>query len=207
MALLSVAVIGGAIGFHYHAFRNRGFVPAPTSMEPSELERVLTGTRLTDAVREAVRGAAFSCIAVLGVAVEGADHLPFPADPAEQARELYASLREVDARGYALVIVPLPPPEGLGLAVADRLTARPREPSSHGGLFAGTDDEDEVATRRVHSGDVRRGAAGVARTPARTERAHRVAPRRHARSEAPRRVRTNALEVRVGVDGVQVGRA
>ncbi len=38
------------------------------------------------------------------------------------ARSLYATLRELDEEGVELVVVALPEPEGLGLAIADRLT-------------------------------------------------------------------------------------
>lgn len=51
-----------------------------------------------------------------------------PADPAGFARALYARLREVDIAGYDVVVVELPPEEGLGVAVMDRLAraAAPR---------------------------------------------------------------------------------
>ncbi|WP_260739806.1 L-threonylcarbamoyladenylate synthase [Tunturiibacter lichenicola] len=42
-------------------------------------------------------------------------------DPASLARSLFAGLRELDSRGVATIICPLPKPEGLGLAVRDRL--------------------------------------------------------------------------------------
>jgi L-threonylcarbamoyladenylate synthase len=53
-----------------------------------------------------------------------------PADPAAAAPLLYARLREADAAGAALILVSLPHPEGLGLAVRDRLhrAAAPRPP-------------------------------------------------------------------------------
>jgi L-threonylcarbamoyladenylate synthase len=47
--------------------------------------------------------------------------LRLPEDPEEAARALYASLREADARGAEAVVVAVPPEEGLGLAIADRL--------------------------------------------------------------------------------------
>jgi L-threonylcarbamoyladenylate synthase len=51
-----------------------------------------------------------------------------PAGPEEAARVLYARLREADAGGASLIVVSLPHPEGLGLAVRDRLrrAAAPR---------------------------------------------------------------------------------
>jgi L-threonylcarbamoyladenylate synthase len=49
-------------------------------------------------------------------------------DLARYARELYARLRDADARGVGTVIAVLPPPLGLGHAIRDRLTkaAAPR---------------------------------------------------------------------------------
>jgi L-threonylcarbamoyladenylate synthase len=49
-------------------------------------------------------------------------------DPGRYARELYARLREADARGVQTVIAVLPSAEGLGHAIRDRLTkaAAPR---------------------------------------------------------------------------------
>jgi len=41
--------------------------------------------------------------------------------PEELARNLYAGLRELDARGCAAILCPLPPPDGIGAAVRDRL--------------------------------------------------------------------------------------
>jgi L-threonylcarbamoyladenylate synthase len=42
-------------------------------------------------------------------------------DPASLARSLFAGLRELDRSGVATIICPLPNPEGLGLAIRDRL--------------------------------------------------------------------------------------
>lgn len=51
----------------------------------------------------------------------GVAHYPIPADPAGFARELYAALREADARGAQVALVVPPLESGLGLAIADRL--------------------------------------------------------------------------------------
>jgi L-threonylcarbamoyladenylate synthase len=59
----------------------------------------------------------------------GATLLAVPAQAEGLARVLYASLREVDERGFNVVVVLLPPREGLGLAVLDRL-ARAAAPRS-----------------------------------------------------------------------------
>jgi len=42
-------------------------------------------------------------------------------DPASLAQSLFAGLRELDRRGVAIILCPLPKPEGLGLAIRDRL--------------------------------------------------------------------------------------
>ena len=54
---------------------------------------------------------------------------PLPDDVAGMARELYAALRDLDARGVDVVIAALPPAAGLGEAVGDRLlrAAGPRK--------------------------------------------------------------------------------
>jgi L-threonylcarbamoyladenylate synthase len=41
--------------------------------------------------------------------------------PRELARDLYAGLRELDARGCTTILCPLPPAEGVGAAIRDRL--------------------------------------------------------------------------------------
>jgi L-threonylcarbamoyladenylate synthase len=58
----------------------------------------------------------------------GAEILDFNDDLVEYARELYARLRDADDRGVATLIAVLPPAEGLGHAIRDRLTkaAAPR---------------------------------------------------------------------------------
>ena len=49
------------------------------------------------------------------------DVLDLARDPARYARELYARLRDADARGAEVVVAVMPDPVGLGLAVRDRL--------------------------------------------------------------------------------------
>jgi L-threonylcarbamoyladenylate synthase len=51
----------------------------------------------------------------------GAERYPLPDDVEGMARELYAALRDLDARGVDVVIAALPPAAGLGEAVGDRL--------------------------------------------------------------------------------------
>ncbi len=43
------------------------------------------------------------------------------AAPEELARNLYAGLRALDALGCTVILCPLPPAEGLGAAIRDRL--------------------------------------------------------------------------------------
>ncbi|MEZ5170327.1 MAG: L-threonylcarbamoyladenylate synthase [Acidimicrobiia bacterium] len=52
---------------------------------------------------------------------EGVVDLRVPSDPAGYARHLYARLREADRRGVDVIVALPPEPEGVGLAVADRL--------------------------------------------------------------------------------------
>lgn len=58
------------------------------------------------------------------------DILPLPDSLADVAHSLYETLREVDRLGFDVALVTLPPDEGLGLAIADRLrrAAGPRGP-------------------------------------------------------------------------------
>jgi hypothetical protein len=44
-----------------------------------------------------------------------------PVDPREHARTLYATLRALDAEGAETIVVALPPPRGLGLAIVAQL--------------------------------------------------------------------------------------
>ncbi|MGW1228706.1 L-threonylcarbamoyladenylate synthase [Streptomyces sp. NPDC001478] len=59
--------------------------------------------------------------ALAGTDVTAHTVLTVPAAPAAYARELYGFLREFDRRGCDLVIASLPPEDGLGLAIANRL--------------------------------------------------------------------------------------
>jgi L-threonylcarbamoyladenylate synthase len=43
-------------------------------------------------------------------------------DPEELARNLYAGLRDLDARGCTVILCPIPPADGIGAAIRDRLT-------------------------------------------------------------------------------------
>jgi L-threonylcarbamoyladenylate synthase len=54
-------------------------------------------------------------------AMRGIECLPLPGATADVARTLYETLREVDRRGFDIVLVSLPDERGLGAAIADRL--------------------------------------------------------------------------------------
>jgi L-threonylcarbamoyladenylate synthase len=64
----------------------------------------------------------------LRAGVAGAEILDLTDDPVVYARELYARLRDADARGVETLIAVLPPAAGLGHAIRDRLAkaAAPR---------------------------------------------------------------------------------
>ena len=47
--------------------------------------------------------------------------------PEEMARELYAGLRALDAEGCSVILCPLPPEQGIGAAIRDRLRKAARE--------------------------------------------------------------------------------
>jgi L-threonylcarbamoyladenylate synthase len=57
-------------------------------------------------------------------------YFPLPEDPVGFARALYSTLRLIDQAGFDVIVAAPPSPEGLGLAVQDRLTraAAPRAP-------------------------------------------------------------------------------
>ena len=48
-------------------------------------------------------------------------------EPDELARELYAGLRALDAEGCGVIVCPLPPAQGIGAAIRDRLLKASRE--------------------------------------------------------------------------------
>lgn len=73
-------------------------------------------------------------------AVESVAVLRIPGEAAAFARSLYAMLREVDERGCTVAVASLPPDDGLGAAIADRLrrAAGPRDQAqgaSQGKMF------------------------------------------------------------------------
>ena len=81
---------------------------------PNEVPAAVAGARGTVAVL--APASAFAAWGTLDALA-----YPLPDDLAGIARELYAALRDLDARGVDVVIAALPPDVGLGEAVGDRL--------------------------------------------------------------------------------------
>ena len=54
-------------------------------------------------------------------------------EPAEMARNLYAGLRALDAEGCSVILCPVPPAEGIGAAIRDRLTRAAHSASASDG--------------------------------------------------------------------------
>jgi L-threonylcarbamoyladenylate synthase len=48
--------------------------------------------------------------------------------PGELAQNLYAGLRALDAQGCTVILCPVPPPDGIGTAIRDRLVKAARAP-------------------------------------------------------------------------------
>ena len=72
---------------------------------------------------DARTGARIGLLALANVPTpQGVVRLSAPATSAEYARLLYSSLREADALELTTIVAVLPPPEGVGTAVIDRLT-------------------------------------------------------------------------------------
>jgi L-threonylcarbamoyladenylate synthase len=92
---------------------------------------VATEAELFKAAEERVKaGAKVAVLSTVPVPLpNGAVGYAVPADAAEYARQLYAQLRQLDEKGYDVIVAALPPEAGLGLAVRDRLTRAggPRE--------------------------------------------------------------------------------
>ncbi len=89
-----------------------------------------TRERLADEVAQRMSWGAQVAVLASGTPVvpAGATLFELPEDPSAAARTLYATLRDIDSKGFDVVVAVLPPAEGLGLAVRDRLTraAAPR---------------------------------------------------------------------------------
>jgi len=81
-----------------------------------ELSRVLEGEARRDRVGVLLPG---------GWVTPGAGVIAWPwgiwSEPELLARDLYRQLRALDERGVDVIVCPMPPPEGIGLAIRDRL--------------------------------------------------------------------------------------
>jgi L-threonylcarbamoyladenylate synthase len=132
-----IAAVGGAV----EMFKSRDFLETPREAMASpgvglqhyaprarlvlvdgELKEI--GTRLA----EAARGLAGERLGVMlpaevALEIEAAAVVAWGrwAAPEEMARALYAGLRSLDAEGCTVILCPLPPAEGIGAAIRDRL--------------------------------------------------------------------------------------
>jgi L-threonylcarbamoyladenylate synthase len=81
-------------------------------------------TRLAEAARDwPEERVGFMLPAEVDAPVEGADVFAWGrwSAPEELARDLYAGLRTLDAEGCTVILCPVPPAEGIGAAIRDRL--------------------------------------------------------------------------------------
>lgn len=92
---------------------------------PKALVQLVEGSRLCQSVADALsagRSVGVVCIKAPTQRLPETVHLLQVGPTIERAaHELYAALRELDARGCEIIVTSLPPPEGIGLAVRDRL--------------------------------------------------------------------------------------
>ena len=111
----------GTLASHY-APRAEVWAVEPGDVAARAAELAATGARVAVLAPRAL-------LARLALAAPG-ESRALPDDPAGMARELYAALRELDARGVDVIVAALPPAAGLGEAVGDRLRraggSRPR---------------------------------------------------------------------------------
>jgi L-threonylcarbamoyladenylate synthase len=97
---------------------------------PQAKVELVEEARLVERAQQLVAGG--QRVAILNpkplAAPAGVTVLPLPADPAELARALYATLRRADDLGCDVVLTCLPELHGIGVAIADRLhkAAAPR---------------------------------------------------------------------------------
>ena len=99
------------------------------------LENRDEAVRRAEQLRSEGRRVALIAARDLGVGVpEGVTQFEVPSDSAGFARELYRLLREIDAAGFEVIVAVLPPEQGLGLAVRDRLrrASTPRDDPAEG---------------------------------------------------------------------------
>lgn len=112
------AALGRALAGASGSVRAPGTLPSHYAPR-AEVRAVAEGALLDEATR--ARDAAKRVVILSASEVEGFAWIALPDDPDARARELYAALREVDARGFEVAIVALGGEEGIGAAVTDRL--------------------------------------------------------------------------------------
>lgn len=101
----------GMLASHY-APRARVLLSTDASFEADVARAAEAGARVAAMGPRRVPGASLEAVV--------------PTDARLLARELYATLRDLDARGAEVIVVALPASTGLGLAVVDRLTRASR---------------------------------------------------------------------------------
>ncbi len=87
---------------------------------PRAQVRAVAPERLIDEATRA-RAANEHCVVLSPHPIPGVPTIELSDESDERARTLYSALREVDARGFEVAIVALPPEHGIDTAVADRL--------------------------------------------------------------------------------------
>ena len=86
------------------------------------VDRGVVGARASEILASGQRVGLLMLAPVLADLPGGLTVLDAPGDVDEFARVLYGRLRDADRAGVDVVLAVLPPPEGIGAAVADRLT-------------------------------------------------------------------------------------
>ena len=117
------AIVGGPVPM---AGEDAPRAPGALASHYAPRARVHTVDASEAAARAVALAEAGGSVALLAPSSVTVDHervsrIEVPADPAERARSLYASLRAVDAGGFDHAVVVLPEETGLGVAIADRL--------------------------------------------------------------------------------------
>jgi L-threonylcarbamoyladenylate synthase len=121
---------------HALARRDRGEVAAPGTLAshyaPDVRVELVSEEAVVTRATSALRAGARVGLLALSPPADGPPGLVVldaPSDVDEFARVLYARLREADAAGLDVLLVVPPPPEGVGVAVRDRLQRASAKPS------------------------------------------------------------------------------
>jgi L-threonylcarbamoyladenylate synthase len=103
-----------------------GSTPAPGTLDahyaPDATVRAIAAGELDALVADTPRAGLLGLAADIHDVPAGWVTLATPADVEEYASVLYAALREADAMGLPVVVAVLPPEDGVGVAVRDRLS-------------------------------------------------------------------------------------